>query len=107
MLLLYSGGFAVMLRLLMSTGNVFLSLVLGAIAIAMVGIHYPEMLSVMLGWARELKLFLTSRGLDPRYNIWVELLLEERQLLFMGFTIVARILLSMITGLFAMVLGRE
>ena len=95
-----------MLRLLMSTGNVFLSLVLGAVAIAMVGIHYPEMLSVMLGWARELKLFLTGLGLDPRYNIWVELLLEERQLLFMGFTIVARILLSVITGLFALVLGQ-
>ena len=94
------------LRLLMSTGNVFLSLVLGAIAIAMVGIHYPETLSVLLGWARELKLFLTTRGLDPRYNIWVELLLEERQLLFMGFTIAARILLSLITGFVAFVLGR-
>ncbi|MGQ0673982.1 MAG: hypothetical protein ACT4N2_14050 [Hyphomicrobium sp.] len=86
------------LRILMSTGNVFLSLILGAVAIAMVGIHYPETLSVLLGWARELKLFITGLGLEPKYNIWVELLLEERQLLFMGFTIVARIVLSLITG---------
>ncbi len=72
----------------------------------MVGIHYPETLSVLLGWARELKLFLTTRGLDPKYNIWVELLLEERQLLFMGFTIVARILLSLLTGLVSLIFGR-
>lgn len=96
-----------MFRLLMSTGNVFLSLILGAIGIAMVGIHYPEALSVMLGWARELKLILTGMGLDPKYNIWVELLLEERQLLFMGFTIAARILLSLLTGLIGLAFGRE
>lgn len=95
-----------MLRLLMSTGNVFLSLVLGAIGIALVGIHYPETLSMFLGWARELKLFLTGLGLEPKYNIWVELLLEERQLLLMGFTIAARIVLSLITGLIALLLGR-
>ena len=94
-------------RLLTSTGNVFLSLILGAVAIAMVGIHYPETLSMLLGWARELKQFLTGLGLEPKYNIWVELLLEERQLLFMGFTIVARIVLSLITGLFSMIIGRS
>jgi hypothetical protein len=91
-------------RLLMSTGNVLLSLVLGAIAIAMVGIHYPETLSMLLGWAREMKLFITSRGLEPKYNIWVELLLEERQLLFMGFTIAARIVLSLLTGIIGLIL---
>lgn len=96
-----------MVRLLASTGNVLLSLVLGAIGVAMVGIHYPEQLSVMLGWARELKLFITGLGLEPRYNIWVELMLEERQLLFMGFTIVARIILSIITGVIFFLLGRS
>lgn len=96
-----------MVRLLASTGNVLLSLILGAVAVAMVGIHYPEQLSVMLGWARELKLFITGLGLEPRYNIWVELMLEERQLLFMGFTIVARLILSIITGLIFFVLGRS
>lgn len=86
-----------MLRLLLSTGNIFLSLILGALMLALVGYNYPETLSEMLGWARELKVWITTRGLEPKYNIWLELLLEERQLLFMFFTIIARILLFIVT----------
>lgn len=86
-----------MLRLLLSTGNIFLSLILGALMLALVGYNYPETLSEMLSWARELKVWITTRGLEPKYNIWLELLLEERQLLFMFFTIIARILLFIVT----------
>lgn len=88
------------LRLLLSTSTIFLSLILGAVALAFVGYNWPETLSQMLGWARDLKGVITSSGLDPRYNIWVELLLEERQLLFMFFTIAARILLALIAAPF-------
>lgn len=90
-----------MLRLLLSTGNIFLSLVLGALMLALVGYNSPETLSEMLGWARNLKSWITSTGLEPKYNIWLELLLEERQLLFMFFTIIARILLFVITAPFS------
>jgi hypothetical protein len=100
-------GLAMLLRLLMSTGNIFLSLVLGAIALAFVGYNDPELLSYLLGWARELKAMITGSGLDPKYNIWLELLLEERQLLFMGFTIFARILLSILAGFVAFLFGVE
>lgn len=90
-----------MLRLLLSTGNIFLSLILGALMLALVGYNSPETLSEMLVWARNLKGWITSTGLEPKYNIWLELLLEERQLLFMFFTIIARILLFIITAPFA------
>lgn len=96
-----------MLRLLLSTGNIFLSLIIGAIALALVGYNYPETLSQMLGWARELKGWITTRGLDPKYNIWLELLLEERQLLFMFFTIAARIALFIVTAPFAGLFDRR
>jgi hypothetical protein len=85
-----------LLRLLLGTSTIFLSLILGAFALAFVGYNWPEVLSQMLGWARDLKSVITSSGIDPRYNIWVELLLEERQLLFMFFTIAARIVLAII-----------
>ncbi len=88
------------LRLLLSTGTIFLSLILGAIGVAIVGYNWPETLSMMLGWARDLKSVITRSGLEPKYNIWVELLLEERQLLFMFFTIAARILLALIAAPF-------
>jgi hypothetical protein len=96
-----------MLRLLLSTGSIFLSLVLGAFALALVGYYSPESLSRMLGWARSLKAVITGTGLDPKYNIWVELLLEERQLLFMFFTIAARIVLALIAGLLVALFRRS
>lgn len=95
-----------MLRLLLSTGNLFFSLVLGALALAFVGYNSPETLSVMIGWARELKVLITSTGIDPKYNIWLELLLEERQLLFMMFTIAARIAIGVVSGFLLFLFGR-
>jgi hypothetical protein len=89
-----------LLRLLLGTSTIFLSLILGAFALALVGYNSPETLSRMLGWAGDLKRVITSTGIDPKYNIWVELLLEERQLLFMFFTIAARIFLALIAAPF-------
>ena len=86
-----------MLRILLSTGNILLSLILGAMLMALVAVYSPETLSVLLSWARGFKSVLTGTGLSAKYNIWLELLLEERQLLFMGFTIFARILLGILT----------
>jgi hypothetical protein len=91
-----------LLRLLLGTSTIFLSLILGAFALAFVGYNWPETLSQMLGWARDLKSVITSSGIDPRYNIWVELLLEERQLLFMFFTIAARIVLALLAAPFVL-----
>jgi hypothetical protein len=88
------------LRLLLGTGTIFLSMILGAFALAVVGYNWPMALSEMLAWARDLKSIITSTGIDPKYNIWVELLLEERQLLFMFFTIAARIVLAIIVAPF-------
>jgi hypothetical protein len=97
----------VLLRLMLSTSTLFFSLILGAIALALVGYNDPQLLSTTLGWARDLKSVITGTGLDPKYNIWVELLLEERQLLFMFFTIAARIVLGILSGLMLSIAGRN
>ena len=54
-----------LLRILLSTGTIFFSLILGAILLAVVGYNYPEWLSTMLGWARDLKLFYYFAGVGP------------------------------------------
>jgi hypothetical protein len=95
-----------LLRLLVGTGTIFLSLVLGAVFLALVGYNSSQSLSGMLGLARDLKGVITSTGLEPKYNIWVELLLEERQLLFMFFTVAARIVLAVIASIFSALIGR-
>jgi len=98
------GGFIV-LRLFLSISNVVFSLILGALLMAVVAIYSPETLSMMLGWARNFKALITSTGLDAKYNIWLELLLEERQLLLMFFTVIARIILAFVA--YPIVLLRE
>jgi hypothetical protein len=94
-----------LIRLLLGTSALFFSLILGAIALAVVGYNAPEALSGMLGWARDLKGVITTAGLEPKYNIWVELLLEERQLLFMFFTVGARLFLGLVGAIFAGLTG--
>ncbi len=88
----------IMRRLLFSTGNVVLSLILGAIAFGYVFLVYPEQMAQILDWASGFKSWLITRGISTEYNNWMRVLLEERQLVFMGFTIAARILLSLVTG---------
>lgn len=84
-------------RLIFSTGNVILSLILGALALAFVGINAPETLDRLITVAGTVKGWIVGAGLSPKYNVWVRLLLEEKQLVFMFFTIAMRILMSLAT----------
>jgi zinc transporter ZupT len=83
-----------MKAILLSTGNVVTSLVLGALAFGFVFIKFPGVMEQILNVAAGFKLWLTSRGVSPEYNNWMRVLLEERQLVFMGFTIATRILMA-------------
>jgi hypothetical protein len=93
-------------RIMLSTGNIFFSLVLGAIAFGFVFIKFPGAMSSILDIAAGFKTWLTSRGLSAEYNNWVRVLLEERQLVFMGFTIVTRVLMSVLASLGIAMWGR-
>lgn len=83
-------------KMILSTGNIILSLVLGAIVFGFVFIKYPTTMDQILNVAAGFKTWLTTRGIDPVYNNWLRVLLEERQLVFMFFTIITRIVLSLI-----------
>lgn len=92
-------------RIAFSTGNVFFSLVLGALAFGVVFIKFPSTMESILNVAAGFKVWITNRGLSPEYNNWVRVLLEERQLVFMFFTIVTRLILAAIVAGFSSVLG--
>ncbi|MCB1521304.1 MAG: hypothetical protein KDJ37_12115 [Hyphomicrobiaceae bacterium] len=94
-----------MTRILLSTGNIFVSLILGALLFGFVFLKYPETMSGILDWAASLKAWLIGLGISTEYNNWIRVLLEERQLVFMGFTVLARIALSIIT--YPIVMMRE
>ena len=89
-------GFPDVLRALFSVGNIVLSLILGAVLLVFVGVHWPEALSASLRWAHDVKEIITGTPLNPKYNVWIEFLLDDRQLVFMFFIVLARILLALI-----------
>ena len=100
------GVWPMMWRLMLSMSSLFFSLILGAMLLGIVGYNSPETLSYLLGVAGNLKHLITGTGLDPKYNIWVEILLEEKQLLFMFFTITARLIIGILGGLVGVLIGR-
>lgn len=92
-------------RLLAAAANIFLSLLLGAIALAFLAVQFPDIIQTLLNSAGWLRDQVTGTGLDPKYNIWLTFLIDERQLVFLGFVIVMRILLALIIGGVAGMLG--
>ena len=95
-----------MLRVLFSIGNIVFSLILGAVLLIFVAFNSPETLSASLHWAHNVKEIITGTPLDPKYNVWLEFLLDDRQLVFMGFVVLARILLALFALPFILIRSR-
>lgn len=83
-------------------------MLLGAIAMAIVAVNWPETMEAILNMATGVKEYLTNTGLASKYNVWVKFLIQEQQLVFMGFVIFTRILLAMLIALiFYLFTGRS
>ncbi len=95
-----------MLRVLFSIGNIVVSLLLGAVLLALVGVHSPQTLSASLRWAHSVKEIITGTALAPKYNVWIEFLLDDRQLVFMFFVVLARVILALIAWPFFVIRRR-
>lgn len=90
------GFFYLIMRVSMT---IFLSLILGALAMVYVGIEYPQVLNDLLDGANNAKTWLTSTnvtGIDVHYNVWFKFIVKEEQFVFMFFVVVTRILLLLL-----------
>jgi len=86
-------------RVLAAAGNIFFSLLLGALALAFTAVQFPDTMDQIINIASGVKDYLTNTGLATKYNVWVKFLLSEQQLVFMGFVIITRILLALLIAL--------
>lgn len=86
-----------MIRSLLAAGNMVTAFVLAILTIIFLGLNYPPAISTSLRWARSAKDVITGTGLNPSYNVWLEFLLEDRQLVFIGYTIIMRMVLALVT----------
>jgi len=92
-------------KLIQASSIIFLSLLLGAVMLAIVAVEFPGAFGVALEWGAIAEDFVGSSNLDDKYNNWVKFLIAEEQIVFMGFVIIARIILSLIAGGFNRVFG--
>ena len=95
-----------MLNLVWVSTTMFLSVIFGAVAIALLGIYAPETLSDLFDagdkvadWIYHLEII----GADVR-NI-IRFLITGPQMVFLFFVIVSRIIMSMIGGAFGAIRG--
>ena len=86
-----------MIRTLLAAGNMVTAFLLAIVTIIFLGLNYPPAISASLRWARSAKDVITGTGLNPSYNVWLEFLLEDRQLVFIGYTIIMRMVLALLT----------
>lgn len=96
-----------MTRVLLATSNIFFSLVLGALAMGVVWYLYPEIMQQLFQAASGVKAWLVNLGLPPKYNNFVWFLIEERQLVFMGFVMVTRIAMAIVIAILMALAGRN
>jgi hypothetical protein len=90
-LLIYTSATA---RFVASFGNVLFSLILGAIAMGFFWVNYPDEFVRLQRVAALVHEWIMERGWSARVESILRFLLEGRQLLFMGFVLAVRLLLS-------------
>jgi hypothetical protein len=86
-------------RFLFTSGNLIFSLLLGAVAMAICAVWYEETFAVILDAAGRIKMWLTNLGVPTRYNNFIRLLVHESNLVFMFFTVAARLIVSAVGNL--------
>lgn len=88
-----------MRRVIESVFNIFFSLLFGAVALAMCALYAPDTLEMLQINASYLKddilVVLTGLGTDSSVNVWIRFLVQDEQLVFMGFVILMRVLIAL------------
>jgi hypothetical protein len=94
-------------RFLLSLGNVFSSLVIGALALAMVWIYLPNLALQLFRWAASIRDWVVLANWPPQYEVALRFFVDERQIVYVGFVLASRIIVGLLIILVARMLGRK
>ena len=94
-------------RFFLSLGNVFFSLILGAVALGAGLFYFPDATLQLFKWAGSLRETLLSGNWPSRYEVVLRVLVEERQIVYMGFVLAARIIVGLLIMLVQRLVGRR
>ena len=83
-------------RYYLSLGNVLFSLVLGALALAFCWIYLPEFTLSLFKYASMFREWIFNQGMAAKYEVMLRALIDDRQVVYMGFVLVSRFLVSLL-----------
>jgi len=83
-------------RFFLSLGNVFFSLILGAVALGFGLFYFPDATLQLFKWAGFVREALLSGNWPARYEVVLRALVDERQIVYMGFVLASRILVGLL-----------
>lgn len=88
-------------RVTNATFTIFLAFVLSYAILISLGLFAPDILNGMVQWAKTIEAWITGTGLPSRYNVWLDLFIEEGAILLLFFTVIARILIAIVGSSFS------
>lgn len=91
----------------LSLGNVFFSLILGAVALGFFWFYFPDATLQLFRWAGSVRESVISGNWPARYEVVLRALVDERQIVYMGFVLATRILVGIIIMLAYKMFGRH
>lgn len=94
-------------RFLLSLGNVFSSLVIGALALAIVWIYIPSVALQLFRWASSMRDWVVLANWPPQYEVALRFFVDERQIVYLGFVLASRVAIGLLIILVAKALGRK
>jgi hypothetical protein len=95
-------------RFFLSLGNVFFSLILGALALGFFWFTFPDWTLQLFRWAGSIRENVISGNWPARYEVVLRALVDERQIVYMGFVLVTRILVGLLIAAGArLIAGRQ
>jgi len=83
-------------RYFLPLGNVAASLVLGAVAFGVFWYYFPDATLLLFKWAGSIREAVVGGYLPARYEVVVRALVDERQIVYMGFVIATRIVVGLL-----------
>jgi len=82
-----------------------LTILLGAFAFAATAIQQPTLMRELLSIARQIPDHFAASGLSDEYLVWVDILLGGDKLVFIGYLVVARIIVGMLAAMMGGIFG--
>ena len=92
-------------RFVLSLGNVFFSLILGAVALGFFWYYNEETTLRLFRWASIFREQFLLGHFSARYEVIIRALVEERQIVYMGFVLLSRFVVGIIIMLVARLVG--